>query len=104
MKTLTLVVNPDKKDVERKFLRDIDREDTIKLLVAFGLEPALVEGDDTKVVVWFVATEIEGFETRFISNKADMVVPVVRVIYSNDYWRTLMTLWKSKMKQAYAAE
>jgi hypothetical protein len=104
MKTITVAEDAARKDTAKNLLREIDREDLVKLLIAYGIEPVLVEGDATKVVLWFIATEIESFENRYLTNKADMVVPVLRIAHANEYWRNLLTLWKSKLKQAYSAE
>jgi hypothetical protein len=101
---ITIAINPEKADIAKGLLRAIDREDLVKILIAFGLEPARVEGDTSKVVVFFTGSEVEKFDEQFLSNKSSMVVPVQRVIYANEYWRNLLTLWKSKMQQSYASE
>jgi len=80
-------------------LRDIDREDLVKKLIMYGLEPVKVEGDEQKIIVYFLASDTERFENEYLSNK-NLLVPLQRVTYANEYWRDMMTLWKSKLRQA----
>lgn len=104
MNRIIIAQDPERKDISRHLLREIDREDLVINLVAFGLRPAGAEADDTKVVVLFVGSEIENFENRYLTNDSSMVVPLVRLAYAREYWRNLLTLWKSKLRQIYAAE
>jgi len=94
--------NQDKPIPPNSELREIDREDLFKKLIMYGMETVKIEADDQKIVAFFLAEEVEKFENAYLSNR-NIEVPLMRVIYANELWRDLMTLWKSKMRQVQAA-
>ena len=83
---------------EGEELRDVDREELVKKYIMYGLEPLKVEADDDKVIVYFLASETSGFENMYFSNK-EVVIPLQRVTYANEYWRDLIVLWRSKKRR-----
>jgi uncharacterized protein (UPF0248 family) len=97
MQKFIVSTNPNYQDVDRSLLRDVDREDLVKNIIRFGIEPMIWEGDDRVLTVWFVAKDIERFENIHLSNQ-DMVIPLQRIVYADELWRNAMTLWRSKLR------
>lgn len=95
---IRIFTNPDYKDDSKVILRDVNREDLFKKLIMFGHECQYAEGDDDKITAYFYDEEVVKMESLYLSNKA-LMVPLQRVIYANELWRDLMTLWKSYLRR-----
>jgi len=92
-------INPDYKDIDLSTLqlRDIDRAELIKTMVAYGVQPVKVEGNESTISVFFLAEETEKFENNYLSNKP-ILIPLERWNYATEWWNNLMTLWNSKKR------
>lgn len=93
----SLSVHPDKKDYKGP-TRDIDRQELVVILIAYGIEPVKVMCDDKQVYVHFIPSEIEEFEEKYLSNKP-ILLSISMWAAGNEYWKNLMTLWNSKKRQ-----
>jgi len=94
----TLFVNPGKRDIPIQALRDCDREDLCRVFIIYGLEPVTGVADRVRIVVFFEAAEVKQFENIYLTNK-NIQVSLQRVIYATEWWRNLMTLHKSLVRQ-----
>jgi hypothetical protein len=92
MERFLISTNPDKIIPPGVIPRDYDREDLIKLMIAYGTEPVKVEGDDQAIWVHFLPDEAEAFENSYYSNK-QMVTTIAMQSHANDYWIIGATSW-----------
>ena len=89
--------NPEMKDALSGPLRDIDREDLVELIIAYGIKPVKVEGDRKQMWFFFVADEIQEFENKYLSN-IPILLSIGMYAHGREYWRNAMTLWNSKKR------
>jgi len=99
MQPILVSSNPDYtlEQIDAMALRDIDREELVRLMISYGIETMKVMGDDHQVVVWFRAEDVAPFESKYLSNKM-ITVDWRMVVASFDWWRNAIVLWKSKIR------
>lgn len=80
-------------------LRDIDRQGLIELLIAYGIEPVKIEGDERQIVFYFLEEDVNKLENRYLSNQS-IHTEWKMVIHARELWNNTIILWKSKIRLA----
>jgi hypothetical protein len=89
--------NPSKVIPDGVIPRDLDNQDLVELVIAYGVEPTHAEGTEDVIWVYFLPDEIQKFEDALGANN-HMTLSLPMVAHGKSWWRNQMILWKSKKR------
>lgn len=98
----SIILSEQRKDenLPESALRPYDREELVKLFLAFRYRPYKVVGNDTGITFWFVEEEIRDLKMQYIGNET--VYADWRMYTAADsQWRDFVVLWKAELRSMY---
>jgi hypothetical protein len=93
--TFLISQHPEKQKSED--IRETNKMKLIQLSVSYGLEPMSIFGNQNSVKVTFEADRFDEFQKQYIGERSILLSSRMST-YSQDWWRNLMVVWKSKQR------
>jgi len=99
MSRITVMINPDKKDVKREFYAEKDRYETVICILCHDRRFVRVEAEGSKLIFIFDKREIVDIEEKLLTGK-QFSIPWQNVMPSLNIWKDAIIALKEIRRNA----